>query len=245
MLTRFPKATLDIVGPATRACRQFLDPGHDEPLLEPLERFFRDRESYQPELQRRLSPAAAAAVRFIGCVPHSQLRSYFQNADVFVIPSIINEPFGIPLAEAMSSGLPTIATRGGGFPEIVDDERTGLLVPRGDAPALDEAMTRLLADRPLRLAMGAAVRERVVERFSWDVIMPQLETAYGLGQNPGVSSRPAHVSLRAGGGRHRGNRSCVSDLTSCAFPRVSSNPSCEACCASSPPMDDEARRRRR
>jgi glycosyltransferase involved in cell wall biosynthesis len=160
--------------------------------------FFKHRDSYVPYLQSRLSPAAAKAVRFVGCVPHEKLLSYYQDADVFVIPSVIHEPFGIPLAEAMACGLPVVATRGGGFPEILVNHETGEMVGRGEVGELTEAICRLLADPQLRKSQGAAGRRRLLEHFSWDVVMPKLEELYeqlGVAERPGsaASATPATV----------------------------------------------------
>jgi glycosyltransferase involved in cell wall biosynthesis len=187
VLRKFPSAKLDIIGPGRTGSREFLDPSRQEPLLDEMDPFFRDRESYVPYLQSRLSPAAREAVRFVGCVPHEKLLSYYQASDVFVIPSVIHEPFGIPLAEAMACGLPAVATSGGGFPEICDNHETGEMVRRGDANALAEAILRLLANPDLRRAQGIAGRKRFLEHFSWDVVMPRLEEYYaqlGAGTGP-------------------------------------------------------------
>jgi glycosyltransferase involved in cell wall biosynthesis len=178
VLQKFPSATLDIIGPGRTGSREFLDPSRQEPLLDEMDRFFRDRESYVPYLQSRLSPEARKAVRFVGCVPHEKLLSYYQAGDVFVIPSVIHEPFGIPLAEAMACGLPVVATSGGGFPEILDNHVTGEMVGRGDATAMADAIIRLLANPALRRAQGEAGRRRLLEHFSWDVLMPKLEELY-------------------------------------------------------------------
>ena len=58
-------------------------------------------------------------------LPHSELAEHYRMSDIFIGPSVWNEPFGMVIVEAMASGLPVIATRGGGFPEIVKDGETG------------------------------------------------------------------------------------------------------------------------
>jgi glycosyltransferase involved in cell wall biosynthesis len=85
------------------------------------------------------------------------------------MPSL-EEGFGLPLAEAMAAGLPTVASRVGGMPEIVVDGETGILVAPGDADALADAIVRVLADPELGRRLGEAGRARAVERYSWDVI---------------------------------------------------------------------------
>jgi alpha-maltose-1-phosphate synthase len=109
--------------------------------------------------------------------------SLYSEADVFVCPSVY-EPFGIINLEAMACETPVVASAVGGIPEIVVPEKTGLLVPLearggGDAEPHDPgafsrdlaaAVNRLMAEPELRARMGAASRERVVERFSWAAI---------------------------------------------------------------------------
>jgi glycosyltransferase involved in cell wall biosynthesis len=173
-----PGATLDIIGPANSGSLPFLDPGREEPHLRPLYPFFRDRDSYLPYLKAKVARGEAGPVRFLGHVRHDELPGHYRQSDVFVIPSVIHEPFGIPLAEAMACGLPAVATSGGGFPEVVRDGATGLLVPRGDAQALAEAIIGLLRDRPRRVAMGDAARRRALGNFSWEAVLPELERHY-------------------------------------------------------------------
>ena len=91
------------------------------------------------------------------------------------------EAFGMVLAEAMAMGLPTVATRVGGCPEIVKDGVTGYLVWPGDAVGLVEAVSDLLAagSAARRAQMGAAGRERVRELFRLQTQMVALEELYG------------------------------------------------------------------
>jgi glycosyltransferase involved in cell wall biosynthesis len=99
---------------------------------------------------------------------HEKLAEYYRSADVFVFPSIWDEPFGIPVIEAMAAGLPVVATRVGGVVETVEDGKTGFLVPPADSHALAEAISALVQDRALRERLGAAGRERALELFSFD-----------------------------------------------------------------------------
>lgn len=77
------------------------------------------------------------------------------TATLFVLPSSV-EPLGISVLEAMAAGVPVIATAVGGVPEIVEHERTGLLVPPGNASALASAIERVLLDPALQASMAAA-----------------------------------------------------------------------------------------
>lgn len=97
--------------------------------------------------------------------------------DVFVLPSLW-EGLPIALLEAMAAGLPVVATRVGGVPEVVVEGETGLLVPPRDPEALAQAILTLLRDPDLRQAMGQAGRERVREHFSVDQMVKKTESLY-------------------------------------------------------------------
>ena len=76
------------------------------------------------------------------------------------------------------SGLPVVATRVGGLAELIDDGRSGFLVPAGDVDALADRITRLLADPGLRARMGAAARRAVEERFTADRMVRRIDAVY-------------------------------------------------------------------
>ncbi len=97
--------------------------------------------------------------------------------DLFVMPSL-QEGLGIAALEAQASGLPVVASRVGGLPDAVDEGRTGLLVPPGDAAALAEAVVALLSDPDRAAAMGAAGREWVGRRFSSDRMAAETRAVY-------------------------------------------------------------------
>ena len=87
------------------------------------------------------------------------------SMDLLVHASVLPEPFGLVIIEAMAQGLPVVATRGGGVAEIVDDGETGVLVPPRDAGAMAEAISILLSDPARAKRMGEAGRKAVAERF--------------------------------------------------------------------------------
>ncbi len=107
------------------------------------------------------------AVDLPGAVGQDRLRSYYDAADLFCAPSFAE---GVPvvLMEAMATGLPVVATRIMGVPELVDDGVSGRLVPPGRADALATAISELAGDRSRREAMGRAGRDKVVGEFDID-----------------------------------------------------------------------------
>ena len=102
-------------------------------------------------------------VTFLGHVP--QVAAVFERAEVVVVPSL-GEGFGMVALEAMERGRPVVASAVGGLPEIVDDGRTGLVVPVSDAHALARAIRGLAGDATRAAVFGAAARERSLAEFS-------------------------------------------------------------------------------
>jgi glycosyltransferase involved in cell wall biosynthesis len=90
----------------------------------------------------------------------------FSAADIVAHTSILPEPFGRVIVEAMAAARPVVAARAGGAPEIVEDKITGLLTPPGDADALANALRQLLGDSGLCNRMGEAGRARAEREYS-------------------------------------------------------------------------------
>lgn len=103
-------------------------------------------------------------VRFCGQVPRDRVAEHYARADVFVLPSTY-EGFPVTILEAMTHGLPIVATRVAGIPEAVVHDVSGVLVEPEDAEALADALAGLASDPERRRAMGEAGRARVRERF--------------------------------------------------------------------------------
>jgi len=99
------------------------------------------------------------------------------SLDLFVLPTH-QEALGTAFVEAGAMGLPSIATRVDGVPEIIDDGQTGLLVPVKDPQALADAIIALLADPVRRRALGNAAREKVRQRFSREAMVDQMVAVY-------------------------------------------------------------------
>jgi len=103
----------------------------------------------------------------------------FAGSDIFCHPSRWQEAFGLVLAEAMSCGKPIVATTVGGIPEVVEDGKTGFLIPPGDLTALVGKLVLLARDAALRERMGRAGRERAAARFDVRAVTRELMEVYG------------------------------------------------------------------
>jgi glycosyltransferase involved in cell wall biosynthesis len=176
VLKQYPQVQLMIVGGQYPLHIEGLVALSEDPKEKDLKRFYSG--NYISYLKNQLSSSEAGHVSFIGAVPHRLLTKLYKDADVCVVPSVCNEPGAMPVAEAMASGVPVVATKAGGIPEVVRDGKTGLLVERGDASALAEAILRLLQDEKLRKSIAKASRERAVEFFSWNQAVKKLLHLY-------------------------------------------------------------------
>jgi glycosyltransferase involved in cell wall biosynthesis len=116
-------------------------------------------------------------ITLAGPVGHEQIPKCLHGFDLFVVPSL-SESFGVAAIEASATGLPVIASRVGGLPEVVLDGETGLLIPPGDVDALADAMSRLLGDPVLRAQMGQAGRQFVLEHYRWQDNARLMERLY-------------------------------------------------------------------
>jgi glycosyltransferase involved in cell wall biosynthesis len=115
------------------------------------------------------------------------------EATVLALPALC-EPFGLVVTEAMSHGLPVVASNTDAIPEIVEDGRTGYLVERGDAPALADRLASVLASPEQARAMGQAGLKRVRERFMWSQVCQRLYDGLREVQQSTAAHRPAYTT---------------------------------------------------
>ncbi|GAA2087444.1 glycosyltransferase family 4 protein [Streptomyces albiaxialis] len=135
------------------------------------------------------------AVEFVKGISDAELASLVRGAQVACVPSLY-EGFSLPAAEAMATGTPLLATTGGAIPEVAGpDGETCLAVPPGDAGALAAGLVRLLGDDGLRARLGAAGRERVLSRFTWErAAIGTVERYRAAMAAGGVAPAPAPVA---------------------------------------------------
>lgn len=99
----------------------------------------------------------------------TELADLYRIAGCFVMPSLY-DPCPLALLEGMSSGLPCVVTDAGGMKELVEHEKSGIVVPRANSDALGQAIKSILEDRNLARRLGREARNRVVERFTWEAV---------------------------------------------------------------------------
>jgi glycosyltransferase involved in cell wall biosynthesis len=118
------------------------------------------------------------AAKFHGAVGQDEIRDVYARATLFCLPSFAE---GVPvvLMEAMAMGLPVVSCAVMGIPELVEDDRSGLLVPPGREDLLADALERLARDEELRRRLGEGGREKVLREFSLDDSAAQLADLFG------------------------------------------------------------------
>ena len=150
-----------ILETATDAFLVLIGEGADQPRLEQLAR----------------DAGVAASTRFIGPVTKDELFAWYFSCDLFALPSR-GEGFGLVFLEAMALGKPVIGGAHGGIPDVIEEGRTGLLVPHGDVERLRSAVCTLLMAPASAAKMGANGRERVKREFSFSEFQRRLAQAF-------------------------------------------------------------------
>jgi glycosyltransferase involved in cell wall biosynthesis len=135
--------------------------------------------SARPLLVRQAEELGVAGrVSFPGAIPHEEVPSVLARADIFAMPSVCREGFGVAALEASAMALPVVASGTGGIPEAVRDGETGLLVPAGDPKLLEQALLRLIEDGDLRERLGRQGRDWVLSRYTWEDSVSKMQQLY-------------------------------------------------------------------
>lgn len=143
--------------------------------------------------------ALSQQIRMLGTVPHAELLQLYRDGriDCVVLSSLdlgggLHEGISVALMEAMAHGVPVVATRSGGIPELLDGG-AGLLVPPADAAALADALERVLGSVRLRTELGDSGRQRVEEGFNVVTIGRELARRFA-GERTPARAAPAALS---------------------------------------------------
>jgi glycosyltransferase involved in cell wall biosynthesis len=141
------------------------------------------------ELEAQASGLGVAPyIRFLG--HRDDVRDLLDVCDAFVLPSL-SEGMPLALLEAMAAGVPTVATRVGGVGEVLEDGKSGLLVPPGESHAVAESLVTLLEDRTLATEIGEFAREVVARRYSLEGMVQAYQEVYA-----GIIRKPEPIGVR-------------------------------------------------
>jgi glycosyltransferase involved in cell wall biosynthesis len=210
VVQRYPHVRLDLVGPQGDYALQETFDIRDGALRKSVAPYYAfkpfsllkaklfpaspNRASYKSCLEGMMPADVAKKVTFHGWVGHRpELIEHYYQGDVFVLPSICNDSFGIPVVEAMAAGSPVVASRSGGVVETVKDRETGFIVEKNDPHQLALTLLKLLENDSLREKMGRAGRERALANFTWDKVADTMFKRYQLLSGAGFS-RSAEVA---------------------------------------------------
>jgi glycosyltransferase involved in cell wall biosynthesis len=117
-------------------------------------------------------------VGYINTGDQRLFHAFYERADVFVSPSVWNEPLGLTILEAMAAGTPVVATSRGGILSLIQDKANGYLVKPRNSKEIAEVVNKLLLDDKLRKKVSIAARKTVEEHFTWEKIADQFENIY-------------------------------------------------------------------
>ena len=137
-----------------------------------------EKAGYKKSLQA-LAHSLHVPTTFKGYVPRIKMPSFYASGDCFVCPSQGHEAFGLVNVEAMASGIPAVASRNGGIPEIIKHRENGLLVTNYKDPgALAKEIIAVATEPGLAGKLSRAAREDVLNKFSWRTTAKKLESLY-------------------------------------------------------------------
>lgn len=175
---KIPTAQLKLIGPPEVLPYEFLIGLDDDPKILALGEFYPNERwaDYLSQWQR--SQPASQNVTFVGNVDYYELRKYYQTADLFIFPSICDEAFGMPVAEAMSSGIPVIVANAGALPELVSHGTHGWVTEPASEVDLAETTIQVLQspDEAQRIAKLGQIK--ATEFFDWEPVIQRLIKLY-------------------------------------------------------------------
>ena len=125
-------------------------------------------------IYQRLAEEKGVLDRVIFLGFRKDVRPYVQDMDILVLPSR-QEPFGRSIVEAMALGVPVVASRVGGIPEIITDAQDGFLFPVEDTDKLSSTLSMLIGDKKMRKAIGRNARATINSRFNVEILSKEIQ----------------------------------------------------------------------
>lgn len=126
----------------------------------------------------KISKDIKEKILFTGFIQNQKLYDIYAISDIFVCPSIWNEPFGLVCPEAMASEKAVIATKVGGIPEIIDNNIDGILIKPNNQQELTNKLIDLLNDSNKRSQIGRNARKKVIAKFDWNIVAKRTKKIY-------------------------------------------------------------------
>ncbi len=112
----------------------------------------------------------------MGSLSHKQTIIHIQNCDIFVVPSIWQEPLGLTVLEGMSAGKPVVTSKRGGIPEVIGD--CGILLDPENSLEFCDKLVELIENYDLRKNLSERAKTRAVTYFSWDKVAKECDKLY-------------------------------------------------------------------
>jgi phosphatidylinositol alpha-mannosyltransferase len=136
------------------------------------------------EIRTLIGEDLRASVALLGELSEEDKGAFLRSVDVYCAPNLLGESFGVILIEALAAGAPIVASDLDAFKRVLEDGDVGVLVRRGDAPALARALGELLDD-PARRAELADRGSRAAAAYDWEVLARRILTVYETVVPPG------------------------------------------------------------
>jgi len=125
-------------------------------------------------------------VHFLGYMGKNrkkEFEEFYYRADVFVAPSVWDEPLGLVILEAMVCSTPVVVTRKGGIPLAVKDGYNGLFVKSRNSTDIAKKVNKILHKKQLKRRLGVNARKTVLEKFTWKKIAAKFTRIYKINKN--------------------------------------------------------------
>lgn len=136
-----------------------------------------ERESLKEEI-KKLNLKNVIMLGYIKTDNQRIFHAFYERADVYVCPSIWNEPLGLTILEAMAAHCPVIATKKGGVVSIIKDKQNGFLIRSRNSKEIANTVNILLENDELRKKMAEAAYKTILEKFTWEKIATKFEDIY-------------------------------------------------------------------
>lgn len=137
-----------------------------------------ERKDYLVNYSKLIGAKNVHFLGYFGKKNADYLKEFYHRADVLVLPSIVDESLGLVVLEAMAAKTPVVASNKGGIPLVIKDGYNGFLIRARSQKAISESVNKILSNEKLAAKLGENAYKTVIEKFDWNVIVPQFENVY-------------------------------------------------------------------